>query len=281
MIRQELFNQFIHSGMLGSEMVRAIALVYTAQRMTNEIQARRADIRMVIDNLEFRVEELIVSNEGDLAVTFYRPEKSAMDYARLYLGDDLSLTMINSWVPDPVEPTEGDDKRDDERRRDNLRSERFDPRDRQACRERVRGRPLKASEYMDQIDIDIIRQIYHVVSAEAVELLRGFWKMVHPVQVPRKHNVNDIVYHLGERDRLEAMFEVRLVRPGGSDSDLDLIHLMTGEPRTTHSSRYGTEQDWLKSLVVRNGRREELIPNDEEREFMEKAKAYVKANDKK
>lgn len=273
-MRQELFNQFIHAGMLSSEMVRAVALIYTAQRMTTEIHARRADIKLVIENLEFRVDEFIVSPEGDLSLSFYRPEKSAVDNARLQFSDDLSVTMINTWVPDPVQPVEGE-------AREERRNERFDPRDRQAHREHRRGRPLRAIDHIDQIDIDIIRLVYHKVSGETVDLLRNFWKTVHPVQVPRKHHVGDIVYALGERDRLEAMFEVRLARLGGGDSDLDLIHLLTGDPRTTHSSRYGTEQDWLKSLAIRNERQPELIPNDVERDFMDKATTYVKVNDKK
>lgn len=271
-MRQELFNRFVHAGMLSTEMVRAIALVYTAQRMTRELHARRVDATLVIENLNFRVDEFIVSTEGDLAMSFYRPEKSWLDNARLYFSDDLSLTMINSWVPDPIEPVEG-------AARDERRDQR--PRDDRSRRDH-RGRSFQAKEHMGQVEIDIIRLIYHKVSGETVELLRNFWKTVHPVRIPRHHEVNDIVYALGERDRLEAMFEVRLVRPGGGDSDLDLIHLLTGDPRTTHSSHYGTEQDWLKSLITRDGRRDpELIPNDDEREFMDKATAYVKANGKK
>lgn len=270
-MRQELFNQFIHSGMLSTEMVRAVALIYTAQRMTREIHSRRVDATLVFDNLNFRVDEFIVSTEGDLALSFYRPEKSSLDNARLYFSDDLSLTLINSWVPDPVEPTEGAAR--EESRRDHR------PRDDRSRRDH-RGRPLQAKDHLGQVEIDLIRLIYHKVSGETVELLRNFWKTVHPVNIPRKHNVNDIVYALGEGDRLEAMFEVRMVRLGGGDSDLDLIHLLTGEPRTTHSSRYGTEQDWLKSLSIRNDRQPDIIPNDDERDFMDKATAYVKANKK-
>lgn len=271
-MRQEIFNQFIHSGMLDQEMIRSIALIYTAQRMTREIQDRRADITVVYENLNFRVEDLIVTPQGDLAIPFYRTENSRLDNARLYLGDDLSLTMVNTWVPDMG----------DEAPKPSERDERYDPRERRSERERRRGRSIDAKEYMGQIEIDILRQIYHKASGETMDLLRSFWKMVHPVQVPRKHNVNDIVYALGEPDRLEAMFEVRVVRPGAGDLDLDLIHLMTGEPCSTHSSRYGTEQDWLKSLIRRDGCREPgLIPNDEERDFMDKAAAYVKANGKK
>lgn len=271
-MRQEIFNQFIHSGMLDQEMVRSVALVYTAQRMTRDIQERRADITVVYDNLNFRVEEFIVTPEGDLAIPFYRTENSRLDNARLYFGDDLSLTMVNTWVPDMG---------DEAPKASEHRNERYDPRDRRAAREQRRGRPVYAKDHTEQIDIDILRQIYHKASGETMDLLRNFWKMVHPVKVARKHNVNDIVYSLGEPDRLEAMFEVRVVRPGAGDHDLDLVHLLTGEPRTTHSSNYGTEQDWLKSLIRRDGRREpELIPNDEERDFMDKAAAYVKANGK-
>jgi hypothetical protein len=275
-MRQEVFNQFIHSDMFSTEMVRAIALIHTAQRMGREIQERRAEIVLDFDGLNFRVEDFIVSKEGDLALSFYRPEKSQLDNARLYFSDDLSLTMINAWTPDPVEPTGEGEARNDRRN-----ERQFEERDRSRNRENARGSRLRASDHLGQVEIDILRLIYHKAAGETVELLRNFWKTIHPVKIARKHNVDDIVYALGERDRLEAMFEVRVVRPGAGDFDLDLVHLLTGEPRNAHSSNYGTEQDWLKSLAVRNVRQPDLIPNDEERDFMEKARAYVKANDKK
>jgi hypothetical protein len=264
-MRKEVFVDFIRSFRLTPPELSGLTKLFITYHMTQALHRTNANPVLKIDGKEISLQTWDIGVTGEVSIEHYSDDRNAPNGVMLIFGNDLRVPLFNveGRAPKPPlggssnEPS-GDDREDKRPRREDHRLERLD-----------------VTRHMDSVDIHIVRSVYSKFSGLLLELLQAWWHEQQPMREVKRFSVGQVVYLFGEKDLLNAAWEVRATGQAG-DRDITGCHLLSGAVEPMFSSNCGTEQEWLKSRESKQ--RVETIPTDEEMEFINVARDFIERN---
>jgi hypothetical protein len=264
-MRQEVFNDFIRSFRINPAELTALTKLYLSYNVRQELHRSNANPVIVLDGNEISLDSWDVGINGEVAIEHFAESQSAPHGVMLNFGHGLKVPLFNTWgVPTKPPLGTGDNEPAVEDRKDRRREE-------------VRMERVDCERHMDAVDIQILRNVYSKWSKTLLDLMQGWWQVAVPAKVYKKFSVGQIVYLIGEKDLLNAAWEVRSTGIAG-DRDIEGCHLMSGAIEPMCSGHCGTEQEWLKCHAVNTRMREQMVPTDEEKEFIDVARDFIERN---
>lgn len=264
-MRQEVFNDFIRSFRVMPAELTTLAKLFLSYSMRQELHNTNTCPVIILDGIEIPLDSWDVGINGDVAIEYFSEGERSPHGVMLNFGHGLKVPLFNTWGV-PTKPPLGTSDNEpavegrNERRREQVRMERVD-----------------CDRHMDAVDIQILLNVYSKWSKTLLDLMQGWWQVAEPAKVYKKFSVGQIVYLLGEKDLLNAAWEVRSTGIGG-DRDIEGCHLMSGAIEPMCSGHCGTEQEWLKCQAVNTRMREQVVPTDEEKEFIDVARDFIERN---
>lgn len=264
-MRKEVFVDFIRSFRLTPAELSGLTKLFITYHMSQTLHRNNANPVLKIDGKEISLQTWDIGVTGEVSIEHYADDRNAPSGVMLMFGNDLRVPLFNTYDKAPKPPLGGSSDEPTHVAREDKRQHRDDP----------RLERLDVTRHMDSVDIHIVRSLYSKWSSLLLELMQAWWQVEQPLREYKRFSVGQIVYLFGERDLLNAAWEVRATGLGG-DRDISGCHLLSGAVEPMYSGNCGTEQEWLKSRESKQ--RVETIPTDEEMEFINVARDFIERN---